>query len=833
MKQLAASPESDFEYSLIIDEDTKTEGCVITKYTGTSAAVVIPETLNSVAVKRIARNAFAFNESLVSLTMPDCVTEIECGRYLDDIWWDPGAFDRCKNLAAVVLSNNLARIGGYAFYGCVSLTNIHIPATVGFIGEEAFSCCASLTSINLPNKINQIGVNAFFRCSSLKSIKIPDGVERIGGYVFYGCGSLAEIVIPDKVTRIGCFAFSECSSLISASISDNVAEIGEGAFKNCSKLKNVNIPKGLVKLGYEVFDGCASLTSLTIPDGVAEADWRGKLNQCENLGSISVGPGNPALMDIDGVLFRKDKSNILRDIIRCPGGKAQSSYAIPDGTVNLDFAAFYGCKNIKDVIIPASVKKTDVRSYYGCKRLVNIHVVGDNTKFSDEDGILYDKSKSELIRYPAGREENTFAIPDGVIRIGDFAFNGCEKLESIIIPSSVTEIGGNAFQYCENLKSITIPDSVTKIGGQAFRHCETLASIVIPDSVADIGVRVFEFCKNLADITLSNSIRKISERMFKDCISLASITIPNNVRVVEESAFGGCQCLKSARIGCKLIDINIIEAFKGLNRFADIFVDSKNTAFSDADGVLFNKDKSVLLWFPEERERNAYVIPSSVISIGDRAFCGCKNLESIIIPDSVADIGNGAFENCKNLMDIIIPDSVTHINGNAFDLCSSITEIFIPNSVAQVDGRLSFKNCGNLVNITVDAENAVLSDVDGVLFNKGLTELIRYPEGKTKDAYVIPDTVTQIGARAFYGCKNLTCIVVPNSVTTINDNAFFGCDNITDITIPSTAENISEDMLGFSTWVDVRFSLTIHTAPGSAACGFAEKKNLKCAFVPF
>lgn len=167
MKQTPASPESDFEYRIIVDEDSKTESCVITKYIGTSETVVIPDMINSVPVVSIAGEAFAFNSNLSSVTIPDSVTKIECGRYLDDIWWQPGAFDRCKNLSAVVLSSNLMHIGDYTFYDCASLTTITIPDKVVYIGDYAFSGCASLTTVTIPENVDKIGYCAFSDCGLL------------------------------------------------------------------------------------------------------------------------------------------------------------------------------------------------------------------------------------------------------------------------------------------------------------------------------------------------------------------------------------------------------------------------------------------------------------------------------------------------------------------------------------------------------------------------------------------------------------------------------------------------------------------------------------------
>ena len=165
-------------------------------------------------------------------------------------------------------------------------------------------------------------------------------------------------------------------------------------------------------------------------------------------------------------------------------------------------------------------------------------------------------------------------------------------------------------------------------------------------------------------------------------------------------------------------------------------------------------------------------IPKRVTSIEDWAFDGCESLVSVTIPSNVTSIGDYAFSDCSNLISITIPSSVTSIGSSAFSNCSSLT------------------------GITVDSQNPVYSSVDGVLFNKHITNLITYPAGKQESTYTIPSSVTSIGHWAFSECSNLVSITIPSSVTSIGAGAFVGCSNLTNVTVSrrtSIGENVFPD----------------------------------------
>ena len=225
------------------------------------------------------------------------------------------------------------------------------------------------------------------------------------------------------------------------------------------------------------------------------------------------------------------------------------------------------------------------------------------------------------------------------------------QIQSVFMANGVTSIGNFAFYECTSLTSMAIPDSVTCIGNCAFKDCSSLASVTIPDSVASIGV--YAFC---------------------GCTSLKSVTIPDSVTSIGDYAFSYCTSL------------------------TDIWVDEGNSHyFSDASGVLFNKDKTVLAQCPGAFS-GSYVIPDGVTSINDAAFVNCTSLTSVTIPDGVTNIGYEVFAGCTSLANMVLPNGVTRIGAEAFDWCTSMKSITIPDGVTSI-GYDAFSNCKSLTNV--------------------------------------------------------------------------------------------------------------------------------------
>ncbi len=157
----------------------------------------------------------------------------------------------------------------------------------------------------------------------------------------------------------------------------------------------------------------------------------------------------------------------------------------------------------------------------------------------------------------------------------------------------------------------------------------------------------------------------------------------------------------------------------------------------------------------------------------------------------MTSIGSYAFYNCSSLTSIDIYSGVTSIGSDAFNCCSGLKSIDIPSSVTNI-GYGEFWNCNSLTSINVEESNSNYKSLDGVLFNKDMSELICYPGGKAEAVYTIPSSVTSIGIYAFNNCSGLTSIEIPSSVMSIGSDAFYNCSSLTSIKIPSSVASIAD-----------------------------------------
>jgi hypothetical protein len=257
------------------------------------------------------------------------------------------------------------------------------------------------------------------------------------------------------------------------------------------------------------------------------------------------------------------------------------------------------------------------------------------------------------------------------------------KREVVIPPEirgiPVTSIGGGAFSdnpiLPSFLTSVTIPDSVTSIGELAFRGCTNLTGITIPNSVTSIGDWAFYRVSEVM-LHVPNSVTSIGDWAFYKCESLTGVTIGNGVTTIGGGAFAGCKSLTAINVA------------------------ANNSAYTSENGILYNKNKTVLHTYPAGKADNSFTIPSSVTSIGYLAFSLCTSLTSVTIPDNVTSIGIGAFAGCTSLTSITIPDSVTSIGDTAFWGCTSLTSVTIGSGVTSI-GIGAFAECTSLTSITI------------------------------------------------------------------------------------------------------------------------------------
>lgn len=492
---------------------------------------------------------------------------------------------------------------------------------------------------------------------------------------------------------------------------------------------DLEIPQDLdgysvTKIGDYAFQECSSLVSVTVPAGITTIG-DGAFWDCTSLANINVSADNTAYTSVDGVLFSKD----MTDLLQYPIGNARTEYVIPDGVINVADYLFWGCTTLKNLIIPGSVAVIGIDALRRCLSLENINVSADNKVYASVDGVLFNKDKTELLQYPIGNARTEYVIPNGVISIADYSFPECASIERITFPDSVTTIGEMAFPACSSLKSVELGSGVKTIGDYAFGWCEALTDVKIPYGVTTIG-----------------------DSAFDSCTSFENITFPDSVTAIGQNVIWGTAYYKDEanwENDVLYVDHHLIQA--------------KYEFSGDC------------------------VIKDGTKTIANSAFSNLESLENITIPNSVVYIGQFGFYRCSSLKNVTIPDSVLSIDYRAFGSCASLENVVIGAGVTYIEEG-AFRSCKSLKNIEVSKDNASFTSVDGVLFNKDKTELLKYPTGSSNTTYTVPDSVTTIGYRAFDYSASLESIVIGVGVTHISENAFKNCTALKDVYYKGTQE---------------------------------------------
>ncbi|MBE6746353.1 MAG: VWA domain-containing protein [Ruminococcaceae bacterium] len=349
----------------------------------------------------------------------------------------------------------------------------------------------------------------------------------------------------------------------------------------------------------------------------------------------------------------------------------------------------------------------------------------------------------------------------GTGKIAPEAFNYDLRIKEVIISDGITNISDYCFNQCSNLVKVTMGDDVETIGKYAFYNCDGLTDIIFSDSITTVGSEAFAHCDALASVELPDSLTTIGSRAFACCYALTSIELPDSLTTIAGSAFGSCSKLETVRIGAGASSISQ-SAFSNCSKLSSITVSEENQTYSSHSGILYNKEKTELIFVPIAIE-GEITIPATVEKFTYSAVDGCKKITALNVEE-----GNANYKSVDGI--------VYSADGKEVIVCPSgkAGTVTIADGTETI-GKYAFYNCDSLTNIIFSDSTTKIAD--GAFFGCSALTNVEFP-----------DSLTTIGNSAFRFCSALTSVEIPKSITKIN-NYMFGSCGFTELTLPETVQS--------------------------------------------
>ncbi len=732
-----------------------------------------------------SENLYLDGELVTDLVIPEDITEIPSS-----------FFSGCDSIETVTFHDGITSIGDSAFAGCSALTSVTVPNAT--LGTNIFSGCSSLSDVIIADGVTSIPAGTFSNCSALTSVTFPESLKTIGSNAFDGCSSLTSVTLPN--VSLGGSLFADCSSLETVVIADGVKSIPGGTFANCSSLATVTIPVSVTSIGNNAFAGCSALETVNYA-GTEEQflaiDISSAGNSCltDAYGAVKIVSGTfgegltwtydvyKCILTIGGTGDMPDFNDDAYDSMPWKDYLSSiKSIVIEEGVTRVGAWAFIG-SGTKNVSIADSVTTIGQMAFAYGGYLNNIEL---------GDGI----ETIEAYAF-AGAEIEVITLPDSVKYIGEYAFSNCQNLSTVTYKGTeeewnaidISSIGNESLFNAEKIFSLNswgenliwtfdeATNTLTISGTGDMQEIEgpntlpwldclpSIENVIIEDGVTSISTWAFYNGENIKNISIANSVVSIGDYAFVNCSSIETLSLGSGIKYIGRAAFwstlstvtyNGTEenwaLIEIAEYNEPLLNAEKIfrEVIKGeIDGFNYEFDAETGTLVIGGDGNMQDYENGVNDWQETFGDEIVHlVIADGVTSIGDFAFSGLSNVETITIPASVTDVG----------------------------ICSL--------------------NSSTLEAIYVDEDNESFTAHDGVLYSKDMTSLVVYPGGKTDEAFIIPEGVTTIEAYAFYYTRTaayarsalslvndesegaLTSITISESVTLIKDFAFYGCDSL-------------------------------------------------------
>jgi hypothetical protein len=402
---------------------------------------------------------------------------------------------------------------------------------------------------------------------------------------------------------------------------------------------------------------------------------------------------------------------------------------------------------------------------YGWTTNFTVNGINYNTTSTNTVEVAYGSSYSGIVNIPSTVINSGLTYT--VTSIGTSAFSGTDVSE-VSIPNTITKIGINSFFVCIWLNSIKIPSSVTIIGSGAFAGCKSL-NYFLTESLVPINISTSTNVFSGTNPSCKLCVPFGTSSLYKAANQWNSFSSINEVQIVNAISY--------RKISASEVALTNKATYSGvINIPSKITVSGINYSVTAIDTAGFCSWITSQEYPTPNVTLTSVTLPSTISTIDDYAFYGCKRLHNIILPQSLKKIGTMTFSYCDSLQTIVLPSGLEILGEAAFLGCIGLKSINIPSSITKLNSNL-FRGCYLLNSISLTDFVKIFES--GVFFGcKNLSTII------------IPKNLESIGAEVFVGCTSLSAISLPSSITSIGNSAFAGCTSLSAISLPSSITSI-------------------------------------------
>lgn len=665
-------------------------------------------------------------------------------------------FSGCTKLKTVKLCNTLEKLNNKDFYGCTVLATVEGIENVQTLGNYVFQNCKGLKTIDI-SKADTIDTNVFDGCAALTTVTICPTIKTLSNATFNGCTALTTVNNLDKIQKIGNTVFKGCTAMTKVDLS-SATSLGTYVFQNCTKLKTVILGEGVKTLSNYAFQSCTALTDINLEN--VETFGQYVFNKCTSL--VTVDLSSAKSLDIKLFLGCTKLANVT----------------LGDDLIDLPQETFSGCKALKSITLPQGLQHIGSSAFYQCTGLTSIEIPAGVTKLLPKANSA-DSAYTSAMKLFYGCTSLTKVVFKGEVTVvGEQSFYGCTKLTEIIgadgtndgFFASLKYIGKKAF-YNTAIKSVKL-SSLKAMGAQVF--VKSKIEKVTIEGLEGVFDDMFADCTQLTEVNLSSDMLYIGNNAFDGCTSLASIELPNRIYSIGTEAFKGT-ALEHVRLPANLSELGAF-AFDDTNLLYFDIYDYEN--FDVIDGVLYNKEGTVLVYYPCQKTElvdftkltgiAAYafagwgqeidlVLAEGFVNIEEGTFSR-SSIKSLTLPSTLETIGDKAFMDCANLTSVTFNQGLKSIGANAFS-GTALTSVTLPDSLETI-GESAFEDVVLTGTLTTGAS---LQSIGKKAFY-----------GTKFDTVVLGDALLTIGESAFEGIEELTTVSGGAQLQEIGKKAFYG-----------------------------------------------------------